>query len=157
MVLRKCGILYFVILIDSKNPISKLTKMRGIDYLCFNVYNWFYKMSLYRPNVSPGPQTVMLLSMGASAWVMLFWMSYLRFHHSYLSKVPSSTLYIAGIYILFFGIFRYILIDKNGLQKLFWKYEEKSKQSSNGKRELIISFSILLIPYLFIFMFAFLG
>jgi len=123
--------------------------MKHVDYLYFNIYNYFYRISLYKESFNPRIQAMYLFSIGSGGWLLLLESLYLHLikHSRFASKAQSGFLAIS-VYMLTAVLFNYIFIIKNRDQQIFGRYEALSDQNPKGKLHFIISISILLIPYL---------
>jgi hypothetical protein len=129
--------------------------MKHIDYLYFNIYNYFYKISQYRQGFNVRIQAMYLFSLGLGGWILLLEALYLHIiKHAWFSSSAESTIFAASIYMLTAVLFNYIFIVKHRDLKIFGKYEELSNKNPKRKRHLIISVSILLLPYLALISFA---
>jgi hypothetical protein len=129
--------------------------MKHIDYLYFNIYNYFYRIGLYKENFNARTQAMYLFSLGSGGWLLLMQSMYLHFikHTRFASRI-ESTIFAASIYMLTASLFNYIFIVKHRDLKIFGKYEELSNQNPKRKVHLIISASILLMPYALLLVFA---
>ena len=45
--------------------------MKHIDYLYFNIYSYFYRISLERQNANARIQAMYLFSLGSGGWILL--------------------------------------------------------------------------------------
>jgi hypothetical protein len=123
--------------------------MKHVDYLYFNIYNYFYRLSLYRQTLNPRMQAMYVFSLGSGGWLLLFEAIYLHlFKHSRFSSKSESTVFAASLYFLTALLFHYIFIVKDRDLKIFGKYEELSNSNPKRKWHFIFSISILLLPYL---------
>ncbi len=123
--------------------------MKHLDYLYFNIYNHFYRTSQYKQSFNPRMQAMYLFSLGSGGWLLLLESLYLHVvKRSRFSSPGESTIFASSIYMLTAVLFGYIFIMKDRDLKIFGKYEELSNQNPKRKRHLIISISILVMPYL---------
>ncbi|MDR3715100.1 MAG: hypothetical protein P4L51_19985 [Puia sp.] len=123
--------------------------MKHIDYLYFNIYNYFHRSSLYRQSYNARIQTVYLFSIGSGGWLLLLQAVYIRLiKHSRFESPVQSTFFAASIYLLLALLFNYIFIVKERDQKLLSRYEELSNQNPKRKRHFIVSLCVLVFPYL---------
>ena|ERR1700737_1316642 len=123
--------------------------MKHFDYLYFNIYNHFYKISQYRQSFNPRIQAMYLFSMGSGGWLLLLESLYLHvIKHSRFSSHAESTIFAGSLYMLTTVFFNYIFIVKDRDLKIFGRYEAISNRNPKRKRHFIISVSILLLPYL---------
>jgi hypothetical protein len=129
--------------------------MKHIDYLYFNIYHYFHRISLYRQNFNARMQAMYLFSLGSGGWLLLLEAFYLHVikHSRFVSRV-ESTVFAAMIYMLTAVFFNYIFIVKDRDQKIFGKYEELASQNPKRKIHLIVSVGVLLVPYLALLVFA---
>src|ERR1700743_1015360 len=101
--------------------------MKHVDYLYFNVYNYFYRISQYRPSFNPRMQTMYLFSLGSGGWLLLLESLYLHaVKHARFSSRGESSFFAVSIYMLTAMLFHYIFIVKDRDQKIFGKYERLS-------------------------------
>jgi hypothetical protein len=129
--------------------------MKHVDYLYFNIYDYFYRISLERKNFNARVQAMYLFSLGSGGWVLLLEALYLHvIKHSRFSSRVESTIFAASIYMLTLVLFNYIFITKDRDLKIFGKYEELSIPNPKRKRDLIISLGVLSIPYIVLIIFA---
>ena len=122
--------------------------MKHIDYLYFNIYNYFYRISQYRQTVNPRMQAMYLFALGSGGWLLFLQSTYLHFvkHTRFASKM-ESTVFAGSIYMLATAFFHYIFIIKDRDQKIFGKYEELAEKHPRRKLHLAVSISVLLLPY----------
>ncbi len=129
--------------------------MKHIDYLYFNIYNYFYRISQYRSTYNPRLQALYLFSLGSGGWLLLLESLYLHcVKHSRFTSPVQSMLFAASIYLLTTGFFNYIFIVKDRDQKIFGKYEALSGSNPKANRHLAWSFIALILPYIGLFIFA---
>ena len=123
--------------------------MKYLDYLYFNIYNHFYRVSQYRQGFNPRMQAMYLFSLGSGGWLLLLETLYLHLiKHSRFSSHTGSTIFSASLYLLIAFLFNHIFIVKYRDLQIFDKYEGLSNRNPKRKWHFIISFSILLLPYL---------
>src|SRR5882757_1605132 len=129
--------------------------MKHVDYLYFNVYNYFYRISQYRPSFNPRMQTMLLFSLGSGGWLLLLESCYLHLlKHARFASRGESSIFAISIYMLTALLFHYIFIFKDRDQKIFGKYEAFSNRNPKRTWHLIVSVSVLFIPYLALMAFA---
>lgn len=122
--------------------------MKHIDYLYFNIYSYFYRLSYYRPSLNFRTQAMYLFSLGSGGWLLLLESIYLHFmKHTRFTSPMQSMVFASTIYVLTAALFHYIFIVKDRDQKIFGKYEELAEQHPNRKQHLLISFGVLALPY----------
>jgi len=123
---------------------------RYIEYLFFNFYNWYLKMGLYRPKISPGPQTVLLFVMGSMGWLIFF---YAMYEHVILRQNVKlnnvGRVVVVVMVLIFFFIYNKLFIDNDKYLEIYRKYKDFSESNLKKKRDLFLSFTIIFIPYLF--------
>jgi len=123
--------------------------MKHIDYLYFNIYDYFHRLSSYRQNFNARIQAVYLFSLGLGGWLLLLQTSYLHFiKHNRFSSRGESAIFAFSIYMLTAAMSNYIFIIKHRDLKILDKYEEIADQNPRRRRHFVISLSILIIPYL---------
>jgi len=129
--------------------------MKHVDYMYFNVYNYFYRISQYRPSFNPRMQTVYLFSLGLGGWLLLLESIYLHIiKHARFESRGESSFFAISIYLLTAMLFHYIFIFKDRDQKIYGKYEALSVRNPKRRWHLMISIGILFIPYLALIAFA---
>jgi len=122
--------------------------MKHIDYLYFNIYSYFYRISQYRPIFNPRMQAMYFFSLGSGGWLLLMESVYLHFiKHSRFASKMESTVFAGCIYMLTAAFFHYIFIVKDRDQKIFGKYESLSGRHPKRRQHLVLSLSVLLLPY----------
>src|SRR5579859_3448463 len=129
--------------------------MKHIDYLYFNIYNYFYRLSLYRRSLNFRSQAMYLFSIGSGGWLLLLESIYLHFvKHTRFASPMQSMIFASSIYILTAALFHYIFIVKDRDQAIYGKYEELADQHPKQKRHFLISIFVLALPYLVLAFFA---
>src|SRR5437773_3347656 len=104
--------------------------MKHVDFLYFNVYNYFYRISQLRPSFNPRMQTMLLFSLGSGGWLLLLESLYLHLiKHARFASKGESTFFAVAIYMLTAVLFHYIFIFKDRDQEIFGKYESLSNKS----------------------------
>lgn len=129
--------------------------MKHIDYLYFNIYDYFHRLSSYRQNFNARIQAMYLFSLGLGGWLLLLQTSYLRLimHHRFSSR-GESAIFAFSIYMLTAAMSNYIFIIKHRDLKILDKYEDIAGQNPKRKAHFLISLGILVMPYLILFGFA---
>ena len=131
--------------------------MKHIDYLYFNIYNYFYRLSHYRQSLTNNfrTQTMFLFSLGSGGWLLLIESIYLKFiKHTRFASPMQSMVFASSIYLLTAALFHYIFIVKDRDQKIYGKYEFLAEEHPNQKRHFLISLFVLAFPYLVLAAFA---
>ena len=129
--------------------------MKHIDYLYFNIYNYFYQTSQDRQGFNTRIQAMYLFSLGSGGWILFLQALYLHLlRHAWFSSQAQSAVFAVSIYVLTAILFNYIFIVKHRDLKIFGKYEEVANQNPKRKWHLILSFGILAMPYLALLSFA---
>jgi len=129
--------------------------LKHIDYLYFNIYNYFYRLSTYRQSINFRTQAMYLFSLGSGGWLLLFESIYLHFiKHTRFTSPMQSMVFATSIYVLTAALFHYIFIVKDRDQKIFGKYEDLAEGNPKQKRHLLISFGVLAFPYVVLAGFA---
>lgn len=122
--------------------------MKHIDYLYFNIYHYFYRISHSR-HFSARIQAMYLFSLGSAGWLLLLESVYLHIvKHSWFSSRAESAIFAGSVYTLTAMLSHHIFIVKGRDLEIFDKYEAVWNQSRRRKLDLIISIGILTIPYL---------
>ena len=129
--------------------------MKHIDYLYFNIYSYFYRISLQRQTLNARVQAMYLFALGSGGWLLLLQSLYLHLvKHTRFSSQVESTFFALSIYMLTALLSNYIFIVKHRDLKIFGKYEEIASQNPKRKAHFIISLFILMMPYLVLMSFA---
>src|SRR5258706_14277023 len=101
--------------------------MKHIDYLYFNIYNYFYRIRQYRQSFSVRIQAMYLFSLGLGGWLLLLESLYLHLiRHSWFSSQAEAAIFAVSLYLLTAFLFHYIFIIKHRDLEIFGKYEELS-------------------------------
>ena len=129
--------------------------MKHVDYIYFNIYNYFYRISLSRQSVNHRIQTMYLFSLGLGGWLLLIESIYLHtIKHSRFTSPIQSTVFASSIYLLTAAFFNYVFIVRDRDQKIFGRYEEKFMKNPRRKQHFVLSMAILIIPYVAMVSFA---
>ena len=129
--------------------------MKHVDYIYFNIYNYFYRISLSRQSVNHRIQTMYLFSLGLGGWMLLLESVYLHtIKHSRFTSPIQSAVFASSIYLLTAVFFNYIFIVRDRDQKVFGRYEEKFMKNPRRKQHFILSLAVLILPYLAMISFA---
>ena len=129
--------------------------MKHVDYLYFNIYNYFYRISQERQSANPRLQAMFIFSLGSGGWLLLIESLYLHLiKHSRFSSPMQSTIFAASIYALTAFFFHYIFIVRDRDQKIFGRYEGTFRQNPKRKQHFMLSIGVLLVPYLVLVTFA---
>jgi hypothetical protein len=129
--------------------------MKHVDYLYFNIYNYFYRASQERPTANPRLQAMYLFSIGSGGWLLLLESIYLHFikHTRFVSPVQSM-IFATLIYTLTAFFFHYIFIIRDRDLRIYGRYEEVFLQNPKKKQHFIASLCVLALPYLVLSSFA---
>jgi hypothetical protein len=131
--------------------------MKHVDYLYFNIYNYFYRLSLDRSNINPRMQAMYLFSLGSGGWLLLLESLYLHLlKHSRFVSPAQSTVFAGSIYMLTALFFYYIFILRDRDIRIFGRYEKGFNKNPRRKLHFVLSFGVLIFPYLVLATFAFL-
>lgn len=128
---------------------------KRIEYLFFNIYNWYYQMSLYRPAIKPGPQTIFLLSLSAGCWIFLpyFLCDRLILHFALPEKIMVPIMFI--ICVLLYVWFSSLFIDNYKYLEIYNKYKVNAENTVKRKRDRLISFILVILPFLLLILCGF--
>jgi hypothetical protein len=122
--------------------------MKHVDYLYFNIYNYFYRLSLNRSSINPRMQAMYLFSLGSGGWLLLLESLYLHLvKHSRFVSPAQSTVFAGSIYMLTTFFFHCIFIMRDRDIRIYGRYEELFLQNPRRKLHFILSISVLLLPY----------
>jgi hypothetical protein len=131
--------------------------MKHVDYLYFNIYNYFYRLSLNRSSINPRMQAMYLFSLGSGGWLLLLESLYLHLvKHSRFVSPAQSTVFAGSLYMLTAFFFHYIFIVRDRDMRIFGRYEEVFEQNPRRKLHFVLSIGVLLLPYVVLATFAFL-
>ena len=128
--------------------------MKQIDYLYFNIYNYFNHVGVCKQNFNARFQAMYLFSLGMGGWLLFFQAVYLHLNHSRFSSRGESTIFASAILLLAGILSNYIFIVKQRDMEILEKYETLSDKNPGMKKDFIVSLSILLLPYLALLSFA---
>jgi hypothetical protein len=129
--------------------------MKHVDYLYFNIYNYFYRASQERPTANPRLQTMYLFSIGSGGWLLLLESIYLHFiKHTRFVSPFQSMIFATLIYTLTAFFFHYIFIVRDRDLRIYGRYEEVFLQNPKRKLHFILSLGVLALPYLVLSSFA---
>lgn len=129
--------------------------MKHVDYLYFNIYNYFYRIGLDRQHFNARIQAMYLFSLGSGGWLLFLEALYLHMiRHAWFSSKEESTIFAVSLYMLTAVLFNYIFIVKDRDLKIFGKYEKLSIRDPKRKMHFIISVGVLIMPYLALISFA---
>ncbi len=128
--------------------------MKHVDYLYFNIYNYFYRTSQYRQTSNPRIQAMYLFSLGSGGWLLLMESIYLHIKQTRFESPFQSSFFAGSIYLLTALLSNYFFIIKDRDQKIFGKYIELADQNPRQKQHLIISAGVLAMPYIVLACFA---
>src|SRR6201996_2095356 len=136
-------------------PKRKPRAMKHVDYLYFNIYNYFYRLSLDRNSINPRMQAMYLFSLGSGGWLLLLESLYLHLlKHSRFVSPAQSTVFAGSIYMLTAFFFYYIFIARERDIKIYDRYEEVFLRNPRRKLHFILSVGTLVLPYLVMASFA---
>jgi hypothetical protein len=129
--------------------------MKHIDYLYFNIYSYFYRISQYRQSVNARIQAMYLFSLGSGGWLLMLQSLFLHFvKHTRFSSKIESTIFAIAIYMLTAVMSNYIFIVKHRDLKIFGKYEDRLDEHPKRRLHFILSIGVLSLPYLVLLSFA---
>jgi len=123
--------------------------MKHVDYLYFNIYNYFYRISRDRSGINPRMQAMYLFSLGSGGWLLLLESVYLHFFkHSRFNSPTQSTVFAGSLYLLTAFFFHYIFIVRDRDQRIFGRYEDQFTRNRWRRQHFLLSIGVLLLPYL---------
>ena len=129
--------------------------MKHVDYLYFNIYNYFYRLSMDRSNINPRMQAMYLFSLGSGGWLLLLESLYLHLlKHSRFVSPAQSTVFAGSIYMLSAFFFYYIFIVRDRDIQIFGRYEQLFNKNPRRKLHFALSLGTLLLPYVALAVFA---
>jgi hypothetical protein len=100
-------------------------------------------------------QTMYLFSLGLGGWLLFMESVFLHtIRHSRFTSPIQSTIFASSIYLLTAAFFNYIFIIRDRDQKIFGRYEEKSRKNPRSKQHFYLSLAILIVPYVAMASFA---
>jgi len=129
--------------------------MKHIDYLYFNIYSYFYRISQYRESVNARIQAMYLFSLGSGGWLLMLQSLFLHFvKHTRFSSRIESTIFAVAVYMLTASLSHYIYIVKHRDLKIFGKYEDRIDHHPKRRLHFVLSMAVLLMPYAVLLSFA---
>jgi len=129
--------------------------MKHVDYLYFNIYNYFHRLSHHSNSINPRMQAMYLFSLGSGGWLLLLESFYLHLlKHSRFVSPAQSTVFAGSIYMLTAFFFYYIFIVRDRDIKIFGRYEETFNRNPRRRLHFILSIGILVLPYMVLASFA---
>lgn len=129
--------------------------MKHVDYLYFNIYNYFYRLSMGRSSINPRMQAMYMFSLGSGGWLLLLESLYLHLlKHSRFVSPAQSTVFAGSIYMLAAFFFHYIFIVRDRDIKIFDRYEQLFDRNPRRKLHFVLSMGVLLLPYAVLAAFA---
>jgi uncharacterized membrane protein len=129
--------------------------MNWVNYLFFNIYNWFYKDGMYNRKIDPNIQTISIFVMGTMGWLGVFSAFYSHFiaHSDFLIN-NSYKLYIIGVVLFLMIFYNYYFFVNDKYLNIYHQYKIYSKENKNRKRDLVLSFIIIFFPFPLIVIYA---
>ena len=122
--------------------------MKHVDYLYFNIYNYFYRISRDQTGINARMQAMYLFALGSGGWLLLFESIYLHFiKHTRFNSPAQSTVFAGSIYLLTAFFFHYIFIVRDRDLRIFGRYESQFGKNPRRKQHLMLSIGILALPY----------
>jgi hypothetical protein len=129
--------------------------MKHVDYLYFNIYNYFYRLSHERSSINPRMQAMYLFALGSGGWLLLLESLYLHLvKHSRFVSPAQSTVFAGSIYMLSAFFFYYIFIVRDRDIRIYDRYEEVFHKNPRRKLHFVLSIGTLALPYLVLASFA---
>ena len=123
--------------------------MKPVEYLYFNIYNHFYQRAYSSQEFYVRIQAMYLFSLSIGAWILLFEAIYLRiFRHSWFSSKSGSVIFATTVYLGIALLCNYIFIVNERDRKIYGKYEEVWDNNPRKKRDLMISFFVVVAPFI---------
>jgi hypothetical protein len=114
-------------------------------------------MKRYGRQVNPEIVTVAQFAGSAATWVFLVYVACDRlFIHHYLKEkftVPVMMI----IWVFFYYLIDRALIDNYKYLDIYNKYKDYASNNSKAKRDLILSFILVSLPFIIIVIYAFTG
>ena len=122
--------------------------MKCVRYLFFNIYNWYYKDGIYNRKIDPCDMAIYMFSLGTSFWLILILNVYSNIiYGSNLSYNKSYKIYYAITPVLAYVFYNNYFYFSDRYARIYNQFKDFSKTNINKKRDLIISFTILLVPF----------
>jgi hypothetical protein len=123
--------------------------MKHIDYVYFNIYSYFYRISQERHHINPRIQAMYLFSLGSGGWILMLEAIYLHLiKRSWFPSPAESMTFAVSLYLLIAIFFNYVFIVKDRDQKIINRYEDAFTQNPRKNLHFILSIGVLVIPYL---------
>jgi hypothetical protein len=122
--------------------------MKHIDYLYFNIYSYFHRISQFQESANARIQAMYLFSLGSGGWLLMLQSLFLHFvKHTRFSSRIESTIFAVAIYMLTAALSNYIYIVKHRDLMIFGKYEDRVDEHPKRRLHFILSIAVLLLPY----------
>lgn len=121
--------------------------MKIFDYPFFLIYNWYYKDGMYNRKIDPGQTAIHSIILGIILWiVMLMHMFNLIINKK--GEFDTSFKVYAGFIavVLMAFLYNYYYFSDRYL-RIYNQFVEYSKQNKNRKRDLVITFIFLYLPF----------
>lgn len=128
--------------------------MKHIDYLYFNIYNYFNHAGVCRQSPNARFQAMYLFALGTGGWLLFLQATYLHINHSRFSSRGESSIFAGAVLMLAGILTNYIFIVRQRDLEILEKYESLSDKNPGLKKDFIISLCILLLPYIALLSFA---
>lgn len=127
--------------------------MKLINYIYFNIYNWYFEMKTDGRKVNPQSLTSMAFGLCVGGWVILFTVFYLQFITQKV-LIPDLVKYIIGFVILISaGLINEFYSSGNRYQKIYKEYIS-GDIVKNKKKGVLLSFLFIFLPYFILVMFG---
>jgi hypothetical protein len=127
--------------------------MKQVDYLYFNIYRYFYKVSQVRQTFNPRIQALYLFTLGSGGWLLLLEAIYVRLiRGTRFASHGESFVFSLTVYLVSLALANYIFISKERDLKIFEAFG--ASDAPVRKKHQLFSFTVLLAPYLLIVVFG---
>ncbi|RYG04801.1 MAG: hypothetical protein EOO02_05285 [Chitinophagaceae bacterium] len=123
--------------------------MKPLEYVYFNIYNHCYQRDIRSGEYFARFQAMYLFSLSVAGWVLFMQAVYLRFiKHSWFASKPGAMIFATTIYLLTAFVFHRIFIVNQHDQRIYDKFYGSYDRNPNKKRDLLVSFFLISIPYI---------
>lgn len=119
------------------------------EYVYFTLYNHYNQRSYFPDALFTRLQTMYMVSVSAGGWILLLQAAYLRiFKQSWFSNQSGAMFFAMSVYALMALVLHRVFITNNRDQKIQSRYADKWEANPNKKRDLVLSFIALSMPYI---------
>ena len=122
--------------------------MKQLEYLYFNIYNYYYRRSDFSSALFFRLQAMYMLSLSAGGWALLLQAAFLRLiKRAWFSSPAVAMSFALSVYLVIGLVFYRIFIIDNHDEKIFHKYEQSWNSNPNKKGVLLLCIFVAIVPY----------